>query len=159
MTNPRHVELAALLNRPPHVALPATVPNETADRLFALAVAGASLSDLAAAAADATYSDGYARDRPLATFDFRELTHLVRVGRETLFQLDRTIAPLAARQCRLVRLLDPPAPSDDERTSPPAPDDDDDTDDDTPSAGAIPASTDTAPIAKRPTTKTTRRIE
>jgi len=112
---PRHLELAALLGRDPRVALPRTLPIETADRLFALAVAEASASELAAAAGDEMYRDGYRRE-PLASWPFQELVNLVAASRAKLITLDRSIEPQARLHSEIgLLLLDLPAADDGER--------------------------------------------
>ena len=144
---PRHVELAAMLNRDPHVALPRTAPIEAADRLFGLAIAGASALQLPSACGDVEYRDGYAR-RKLATFDFRELEHLIAAARARLAELDRVIAPLAAEQMLLASLL---SPATYERTASPAPNDDDARDDEAPIAAETPERSPLGTDRQRPT--------
>jgi hypothetical protein len=103
--------LADALRRP-RLALPHDIPTALADRLTRLALAGASVAELAAAAGDTVYADGYRRAL-LRDHDFRELRRLVGAAPIALERLDAEISPRALEQRRLVRLLTSPTTIDD----------------------------------------------
>ena len=105
---PLHVQIARAFNRDPRPTLPPDTPTDVADRLTTLVIGGASALQVPAACGDVEYRDGYAR-RKLATFDFRELEHLIDDARARLLELDRVIGPLALEQRRLASLLSPAA--------------------------------------------------
>jgi hypothetical protein len=117
---PIHVQIARACNRDPRPILPPDTPNDVADRLTMLVIGGASALQVPAACGDVEYRDGYAR-RKLATFDFRELEHLIDDARARLLELSRGIGPLALGQRRLAWLLSPAAA--DETASAPLDDD------------------------------------
>lgn len=112
---PLHVQIVRALNRDPRPILPPGIPVDVADRLSMLVVAGASALQLPANCGDVEYRDGYAR-RKLASFDFRELEHLIDAARVRFEQLEGEIADRCAQQRRLVALLSPAA-TDEESTS------------------------------------------
>ena len=143
--------LADALRRP-RMALPSDVPADVADRICRLAIAGASASELARAAGEFVYVDGFRRAW-LRDFDFRELLRLARAGRIALEQLDSQIEPLALKQRRLVHLLTSATSIDDDGVAPIA----DDVHEPA-AAAAMPESPVAAPIAN-PTTTPKRRIE
>ena len=105
---PIHVQIARACNQDPRPSLPSDIHPDVADRLTTLVIGGASALQVPAACGDVEYRDGYVR-RKLATFDFRELEHLIDDARARLLELDRVIGPLALEQRRLASLLSPAA--------------------------------------------------